>query len=92
MGVRAIIFSAIALALGTFIYLAVFLQGAGSNDTPSTSLHVLESAVGTVGLILMVVGALGIGVSATLFLLSRISPQRVTSLVGDVAQEVQIVR
>jgi hypothetical protein len=92
MGVRAIIFSAVALALGAFIYLAVFVQGAGPNNTFGPSLHILESVVGTSGLILMIVGALGIGVSATTFTLSRISSHRARRPVGDVAQEVQIVR
>jgi hypothetical protein len=91
VGVRAIIFSAIALALGTFFYLAVFLRSGGSNAF-GPSLHLLESVVGTAGLLLMVVGALGIGVSATLVTLSSISSRRTGFTGGDVAQEVQIVR
>jgi hypothetical protein len=91
MGVRAVIFSAVALALGAFIYLAVFLQGTGPNNTFGPSLRILESVVGTSGLILMIVGALGIGVSATLFTLSKISSHRVTLRTDDAAQEVQIV-
>jgi hypothetical protein len=90
MGVRAVIFSAVALALGAFIYLAVFLQGTGPNKTFGPSLRILESVVGTSGLILMIVGALGIGVSATLFTLSKISSHRVTLHADDVAQEVHI--
>jgi hypothetical protein len=92
VGVRSIIFSAVALALGAFIYLAVFVQGTGSNNTFGPSLRILESVVGMSGLILMIVGALGIGVSATLLTLSRISSHRHTLPVDDVAQEVQIVR
>lgn len=91
MGVRAIIFSAIALALGTFFYLAVFLRSGGSSAF-GPSLRLLESVVGTAGLLLMVVGALGIGVSATLVTLSSISSRRAGFTGGDVAQEVQIVR
>jgi hypothetical protein len=92
MGVRAVILSAVALALGAFIYLAVFVQSASPNNTFGPSLHILESVVGTSGLILMIAGALGIGVSATLFTLSKISSHRATLPVGDVAPEVQIVR
>ena len=92
MGVRSIIFSAVALALGAFIYLAVFVQGTGTNNTFGPSLRILESVVGMSGLILMIVGALGIGVSATLLTLSRISSHRQTLPVDDVAQDVQIVR
>ena len=91
MGVRAVILSAVALALGAFIYLAVFLQGTGPNNTFGPSLRILESVVGTSGLILMIVGALGIGVSATLFTLSKISSHRDTLRTDDAAQEVQIV-
>jgi hypothetical protein len=91
MGVRSLIFSAVALALGAFIYLAAFVQGTSPNSTFGPSLHVLESVVGASGLILMSVGALGIGVSATLFLLSRLSSREATRPVGD-AHEVQIVR
>jgi hypothetical protein len=89
MGVRAVIFSAVALALGAFIYLAVSVQGAGPNNTFGPSLHILESVVGASGLILMIAGALGIGVSTTLLTLSRISSHRLTLPVVDVAQEGQ---
>jgi hypothetical protein len=92
MGVRPIIFSAIALALGAFIYLAVFMQGTGPNNTFGPSLRILESVVGTSGLVLMIVGALGVGVSATLLTLSKISSRRDRLPVDDVAQEVQIIR
>jgi hypothetical protein len=92
MGVRGIIYSVVALTLGAFIYLAVFVQSASPNDTFGPSLHILETVIGTSGLILMFAGALGIGVSATLFTLSRISSHRATSPVSDVAPEVQIVR
>jgi peptidoglycan/LPS O-acetylase OafA/YrhL len=91
MGVRAVVLSAVALALGAFIYLAVFLQGTGPNNTFGPSLRILETVVGTSGLILMIAGALGIGASATLYTLSRISTHRVTVPADDVPQEVQIV-
>jgi hypothetical protein len=90
MGVRAIILSAVTLAIGAFIYLAVFVQGAGTNTTFGPSLRILESVVGTSGLILMIAGALGIGVSVTVLTLSRVSSRR-DSLPVD-AEEVHIAR
>jgi hypothetical protein len=92
MGVRATIFSATALAVGAFMYLAVFVQGLGPNNNFGPSLRILESVVDTSGLILMFAGSLGIGVSATLFTLSGISSHRVSQAVGDAAQGAQIVR
>jgi hypothetical protein len=91
MGVRVIILSAVALALGAFIYLAVFMQGTGTNNTFGPSLRILESVVGTSGLILMIAGALGIGVSATMFTLSKLSSRREIGPIDDAAQEVQII-
>jgi hypothetical protein len=91
MGVRAVIFSAVTLALGAFIYLAAFMQGTGPNNTFGPSLRILESVVGTSGLILMIAGALGIGVSATLLTLSKLSSRRDILPADDVAQEVQVI-
>jgi hypothetical protein len=91
MGVRVIILSAVALALGAFIYLAVFMQGTGTNNTFGPSLRILESVVGTSGLILMIAGALGIGVSATMFTLSKLSSRREIGPIDEAAQEVQII-
>lgn len=93
MGVRPIIVSAVALALGAFIYLAVFVQSGGANDAfVGPSLRILESVVATSGLLLMIAGALGFGVSAALFALTNKSARVDTLPIDVVAQEVPIVR
>lgn len=91
MGVRAVIFSAVALTLGAFIYLAVFVQSASPNNAFGPSLRILESVVGASGLVLMIGGALGIGVSATMWTLSRVSSPRAPSPVGEAA-EARVIR
>jgi hypothetical protein len=85
VGARAMVWSAFALILGAFIYFAIFVQTGGANDTfVGPSLRVLESVVAASGLVLMIGGAIGLGVSTALFVMSRASSPFTATSCGDV--------
>jgi hypothetical protein len=80
------VWSVLALALGAFIYFAIFVQTGGANDTfAGPSVRVLESVVAAFGLVLMIGGAIGFGVSTALFVMSRASSPFTALSSGDVS-------